>query len=271
MLTFMKALQDKDPHIVPLTDGQHVCPHCNSVLINYSTDELGCLTETYSYPDTNLYYDGDTVQIPAHLSFAPFERYDNQLLFGTCPSCHEDYYSVILWLASRPVHNDNDMFLVSEPLQSSMIQLYGPMDIPKWIMKRYWSVKVDGDPDPASLIVDEHRLGPFVFDRKHRIWDLAAALVSVVGREGLVLIEAAHQESLEELPVNITYTYLVVTPHSCESYPNQELLLRSYKKTDELQGHPVLDGLVGPMFGGVEEGKRVIRYETIQAASIYSN
>lgn len=30
----------------------------------------------------------------------------------------------------------------------------------------------------------------------------------------------------------------------------------------ELQGEPVVSGFLGPMYGGVKEGKTVIRYET---------
>lgn len=69
-------------------------------------------------------------------------------------------------------------------------------------------------------------------------------------------------------------------PDSVEHYETVEALTAAYTQTGtlcdnirrrELQGQPYLEGLCGPMYNGLDNGRPVIRYETVELNRILSS
>ena len=67
------------------------------------------------------------------------------------------------------------------------------------------------------------------------------------------------------------FVYKVVKNSGIKFFDSEELLLAKYTQTGtltrssvrkELQGQPVLEKLLGPMYDGKKDGKHVIRYES---------
>ena len=75
------------------------------------------------------------------------------------------------------------------------------------------------------------------------------------------------------------FIYKVVTENGVEMFDTVEELLDVYIQIntvtrpsvrEELQGQPILEGLLGAMYDGMKDGKHVIRYESQQAYNTLS-
>ena len=75
------------------------------------------------------------------------------------------------------------------------------------------------------------------------------------------------------------FIYKVVA-EKVETFNTVEDLLSKYKQVgftegswlrSELQGQPMLEGLLGAMYDGMKDGKHVIRYESQKVYDILSN
>lgn len=77
----------------------------------------------------------------------------------------------------------------------------------------------------------------------------------------------------------MTVVYQVVTEKGTQYYQTVQELAEAYPITgyryndharSELQGQPILEGLLGPMYNGLQSGVPVIRYETQRVYDILS-